>query len=113
MVTGTFEREATFGTAAKDRETLTSRGLLDVFVARYSPEGDLEWLERAGGAGMDRGRRIVLSPKDTLTVVGRFRGSVRFGPEGPTATALSSRGGDDLFMARYREVPASSSPGEK
>jgi hypothetical protein len=40
----------------------------DIFVAAYSPEGDLLWSDQAGGAGNDKGADIIVDASGHVTV---------------------------------------------
>ena len=54
-VTGVFSATATFGSGKVGETTLTSDGSNDMFVTKYTADGDLVWAKRAGGADRDRG----------------------------------------------------------
>lgn len=72
----------------------------DAFIARISPVGVCEWAIGIGGALDDEARNILVEPNGDVVVTGLFRGSVDFDP-GSGATVLISRGGSDVFVARY------------
>jgi hypothetical protein len=40
----------------------------------------LEWVRRAGGTGLDRGRGIAVTARGESYVTGRFQGTATFGP---------------------------------
>jgi hypothetical protein len=58
FVTGRFKNEAYFSNSLKS-DTLVSNGLYDVFIARYSPNGNYEWAISIGGSGDDNGLRLT------------------------------------------------------
>ncbi len=91
-VTGGFNGSARFGTAAP----LTSRGNSDIFVAKYSPAGAPLWAKSAGGTLDDGGRGIAVDDKGISYVTGYFSGVATF-----DSLTLTSRGQDDLFVAKY------------
>jgi hypothetical protein len=92
IVTGGFRGTATFG-----RHTLTgSASGHDAFVASYSPEGEVLWAERAGGASTAGGAGIAVDATGHSTVTGYFTGTAAFGD-----TTLTSVGEWDVFVARY------------
>src|SRR5690606_35083768 len=59
-------------------EILPNRGDYDVFVAKYSPEGDILWIRTAGGAGYDYGHGIALDPAGDVVVSGAVAGEAHF-----------------------------------
>ncbi|MGA8047406.1 MAG: HYR domain-containing protein [Dermatophilaceae bacterium] len=98
-VTGYFAGSATFGSGG-DAVTVTSAGGLDVFVARYRPDGTLAWVQRGGGTGFDLGVGVVVDGSGAATVTGSIIGSAMFGSSGD-AVSVTSAGLDDVFLARY------------
>ncbi|MBF9222567.1 T9SS type A sorting domain-containing protein [Hymenobacter ruricola] len=90
FVAGYFLNTADFGATI-----LTSAGGPDAFVARLNPS--LQWTQavRAGGADNDFGMALRLDAAGNVVLAGYFNGSAAFG-----ATALTSAGGPDVFVAR-------------
>ena len=101
VVTGRFEDSATFGLGESGVTTLTSAGLYDVFAARYSANGTLEWAKRAGGSDLDMGQGIAAFSDGSLVVTGHFMGSATFGYGEINATTLTAIFLYDVFVARY------------
>lgn len=93
-VTGTFEKTAPFS-----QLTLTSRGLDDLFLARYSPDGDVEWVTQAGGTMQEASGVLALDPEGGAFLCGAFRGSATIGTN--TLTPKASPSDQDVFFARY------------
>src|ERR1044071_9185803 len=54
-MTGEFGATADFG-----KQTLTSKGDLDFFVAKYSPSGECLWARQGGGLKTDRGYSVAV-----------------------------------------------------
>lgn len=96
LVTGIIAENAVFGRGETNETTLSSAGGYDAFVARYRPDGSLDWARRAGGSGIDLGVRLVARPDGSALVMGGFQGSAVFG-----STTLEAAGELDLFLARY------------
>jgi hypothetical protein len=92
VVTGFFQGTAQFGT-----KSVTAAGSPDVFVAKLSPAGDVQWVKAAGGAGQDLGRGIAAAADGTIAVTGFSSGTASFGGQ----TATSTNGGPDMFVAKY------------
>jgi hypothetical protein len=95
FVAGSFRGSADFGGGA-----LTSDGE-DIFVAKYSPAGVLQWSKHFGSTGFNRAEGIALDRSGNVIVVGGFTGAVDFGG-GP----LSSAGGFDVFVAKFSAAGA-------
>jgi hypothetical protein len=90
-IAGTFQGTATFGT-----NTLSSAGRSeDVYVARFSPDGEAQWAVRAGGVGSDYGNGIAVNEQGDIYVTGHFSGSADF-----LGTRLTSAGVEDVFVLR-------------
>lgn len=99
VVTGAFgagfaSTTATFGSG--DREvTLTSAGFSDLFVARYHPEGGLDWAISAGGPGLDSGHAVSTDAAGNVVVTGTSGSDAVVWNGQPEAT------GGGLLLARY------------
>jgi hypothetical protein len=86
----------------------TSAGGTDVFVTQLGFWGTRAFLQTFGGPGDDRGTSIALDPNGLGTyqtsyiyVGGFFHGTVDFSGGSGTGN-LTSAGGSDAFVARYR-----------
>ena len=90
FVIGHFQETATFGT-----QTVTSAGVYDVFVAKYNTAGDVQWVQRYGGASSDLGYSIALDPSGNLFVSGNYMTTTAFG-----SVSMTSAGGYDAFIAK-------------
>lgn len=88
-VTGYFRDELRSGTI-----TLSTKGKLDIFVARLTSAGTVQWVISGGGSDDDRGNAVVVDAKGAVYVCGFFVGSLTFG--GKTYAGF----GRDLFLAR-------------
>ena len=85
---GEYRGTATFGTV-----TVTNAGIADIFVAKYSTNGDLQYVSTEGGAGGDYGYGIAAT-SSKIYITGLFNGIVQFG-----TTTLSSAGSNDIYLA--------------
>lgn len=104
FVTGSFSGVADFNpTAVVDN--LTSNGQSDIFLARYSVNGQYECAFNVGSAGNDYGTDIQIAGNDRFYMTGFFQGTnVDFTPTASTYL-LNSNGGDDVFLAKYYWPP--------
>ncbi len=92
-VTGHFESTD----ARVDGELLPNQGDYDVFVAKFSPEGEVLWIRTAGGSGYDYGHGIALDFNGDVIVTGAVAGEARFGD-----TVINPGGtGRPIFCAKY------------
>ncbi len=101
VVTGYFYSSAIFGKGEPNETVLNSGGYCDIFVARYNPDGSLEWAKRAGGIYHNGGYGITALSDNSTVVTGSFTGSTTFGKGEPNETILNSAGNYDIFIARY------------
>jgi gliding motility-associated-like protein len=82
------------GTASFSTTSLTSAGLQDVFVAKYTTAGVLSWAISAGGVNADIGNGIAVDGSGNAAIAGEFKGSATFG----TSTLSSQSGSTDVFV---------------
>jgi hypothetical protein len=80
---------------------LSSAGMYDVFLVKYSPSGQHIWSKRFGGSGNDTGMAISTDSSGNVIVAGSFEGSVDFG-----GGTLQSSGSRDVFVAKYSSTGA-------
>ncbi|WP_341226701.1 SBBP repeat-containing protein [uncultured Arcticibacterium sp.] len=90
-IVGTFQ-----GTASFSGATITSAGSFDVFIAKYSSSGTLQWLRSAGGISHDYAHSIALDASGNVYISGHFYDMATFG-----GSNISGEGGYDIFMAKY------------
>ena len=101
-VSGFFAGNATFGLGDANQTTLTSAGSLDVFVAKYDPNGELVWARGAGGSSSDDGFEIATDGAGNGYVTGRFGGTATFGLGDANQTTLTSAGSFGCFRRQLR-----------
>jgi len=89
--TGYFKDEAQF-----DQAMLTSNGGRDIFISKYTPDGELFWVKNAGGSYWDYGYALAVDNKDRLYVTGFFFEDAVF--ENCKLKAVNQ---NDLFVAAY------------
>ena len=96
IITGRFGDSATFGTGTTTETTLSSSRGSDIFIAKYDVNGNLVWARQAGGTADECSFGIATDVYGNSIITGRFKGTASFGE-----TVLTSRGGSDIFIARY------------
>ena len=91
-ITGSFSGTATFGTL-----NITSVGGFDMFIAKYSSDGQIQWVQRGGSASVDIGRSLSVASDGSVYVTGSFSDTATFG-----STILSYSGSVfDIFIVKY------------
>ncbi len=101
IITGTFQNTAIFGAGEVHETTLTSAGGGDVFIARYSANGALQWAKGMGGPGADGDQGVTALPDGGALLAGDFQGTAVFGKGEAHETPLTSVGDWDRFFARF------------
>lgn len=97
-VAGSFSQTANFGAVSK-----TSAGGKDIFIAKYSNSGTLQWVQSAGGTSDDTSSGIALDASGSVIITGNFIGSADFG--GISKTSVG--GGSNIFVAKYSPLTTS------
>jgi hypothetical protein len=92
-VAGQYDGSTSFGTINK-----TSAGAGDIFVAKYDPIiSNWNWLQSAGGTGLDYAIDIAVDAIGTVYIAGNFSGTANFG-----SRSVTSEGGFfEAFLAKY------------
>lgn len=95
----------TTGTTTTAVQTLTSTGGRDIFLARFNTFTGMVDLTRTYGGTADDEITGAASTNGSLVIAGRFGGDPAGAPPGMlkfggTATALTSNGGLDIFVAK-------------
>jgi hypothetical protein len=92
-VAGSFEGIATFG-----KQTLTASANKNMFLAKFFPDGELDWISEFKGSKMVYARSIAIDSSGNCFVTGSFTDTIIFPPN----TKLASAGVEDVFLAKYR-----------
>ncbi|MBI9036040.1 MAG: hypothetical protein JEZ03_16385 [Bacteroidales bacterium] len=100
-VTGVFSDVLTFGDNSTGVTLTPSED--DMFLAKYSPEGELLWAvsEQGGSQAYEYGSHILLK-EDRILVCGGFDGTMTFGTGG-TSQTINCMDPDtyDIYIAQY------------
>jgi hypothetical protein len=90
--TGTFEKEMIF-----DKILLESNANKDIFLAKYNPDGTIQWLRKGGSAsGHAYSTAIEIDAVGNIYTTGYFSGIAFFNDK-----RLKTAGSDDIFLAKY------------
>jgi len=93
IITGMFEGWMYF-----ESDTLKSIDNSDIFVANYSPTGQLNWVRREGGMGFDGGYDIACDPNNNVYLMGTYT----YIEPGAKVKAREVYKGNQVFMAKYK-----------
>jgi uncharacterized membrane protein YqhA len=78
---------------------LTSAGLTDIYVARYSSAGALLWARSMGGTNYDYSYALAVSSDGSVCATGYFIGTADFDPGGGTYYLTSGRT-ESIFISK-------------
>jgi hypothetical protein len=92
-VSGTFEGTVDFNPGPRTFN-LTSAGMSDVFVAKYTALGALVWARSMGGSDVDNAFGMAVDRAGNVYTTGEFSGTADFDP-GTGNFSLTSAGVDD------------------
>ncbi|AFK04292.1 hypothetical protein Emtol_3159 [Emticicia oligotrophica DSM 17448] len=90
-ITGSIWSFSYFGSITK-----SIIGYDDAFVAKYDNYGSIQWVQTAGGTGIDDGLSIALDASANVYITGSFFSSATF--NGVTQTSI---GNFDIFVVKY------------
>ncbi len=90
-LTGTFSYTLTLDGIIKN-----SRGSNDVFLAKYDSNGNLKWVQTAGGSLDDGGNHLAVDFNQNVYLTGYFSTTASF-----NQISKSSAGWSDAFIAKY------------
>ncbi|MBK9249628.1 MAG: SBBP repeat-containing protein [Ignavibacteria bacterium] len=93
-LTGFYSNSTTFGS-----RTVSSSGLTDLFVAKYTSAGSISWLQRAGGSDYDFPYGVAADKLGNIFVVGDYYYQSTF-----WTTNLNALGNYDFFIARLSDI---------
>lgn len=78
-VTGGFVGKSDFD-PGPDSTILTTNGMADIFVAKYTTDGELIWARNMGGTAEDYATSIAVDDRGNVALTGKFWGTADFDP---------------------------------
>jgi hypothetical protein len=90
-LSGSFFDTITFGLVS-----ITSRGMTDIFVAKYNSGGTFQWVKSEGGPDYDSGWAINVDSNNNVYLTGYYNTDANFG-----STIKVSQGAGDIYVAKY------------
>ncbi len=91
FTTGYFTGFASFGVY-----NLNAAGVSDVFVTKTNNVGIIQWAEKGGDGGSDRGQAIATDANGNSYVTGSYFNTATFG-----TFSVTSAGSSDVFIVKY------------
>jgi secreted PhoX family phosphatase len=96
-ITGFFTTSATFGSTTLTAAGSTNSLRTDIFTAKLTNSGDVQWAKGAGGSGNETSLDIAVDGNGNSYITGYLTGlPAIFG-----STTLTPIGSTDLFVAKY------------
>ncbi|MDI3527883.1 MAG: large repetitive protein [Tenuifilum sp.] len=96
-VYGSYKATLTIDETTKVGFPDASSTKLDIFLAKFDPNGNLLWINTIGGSGGDSPDAIVVDSYENVYITGFYQGTCDFG----SGNTLTSNGGNDGFIAKY------------
>ena len=79
-----------------DGSEIVSQGEFDMFIAKLSNDGELLWINTAGGPEEALGLALSTDKYDNIFITGSFEDTATF-----AGTTISSMGNQDIFLVKY------------
>jgi hypothetical protein len=92
-VAGVFDGTLSLGTYS-----LVPNGVIDVFLVKYRPNGEVIWAKNAGGSSSDVVYDLAVDAAGNCFLTGSFKGTATFGS---LSTSTSGGSFPDAFVAKY------------
>ena len=73
----------------------------DVFLVKYSPDGEALWLVGVGGGMHDNSSAVAVDESGNVYIAGSFQWSINFGPVILQNLDHTGYGSTDFFLAKY------------
>ncbi len=78
----------------------TSNGQADIFLSKFDPNGDFQWVCTWGGSDFDWGYGVAIDESGNAYVTGCFKEAVDFDPN-PGVDEHTSNGDYDIFLSKF------------
>lgn len=97
--TGHFANTADFDPGS-GTTNITSRGGTDIYICRYTSNGDLTWARSIGGPAYDYAEDLTLDVRGNPFVTGFFENSTVDLDPGPGTASFTSNGDNDTYIVK-------------
>ncbi len=95
-LTGDFRGVVDFDPSS-NTNFLTSAGLRDIFVAKYTAQGSLVWADKIGGQGEEQASVIKVDNQNSIYVGGNYNDNMTLS----NSKTFTSKGNTDIIITRY------------
>lgn len=99
LVTGHFSNNLIMDNSDAS-DVQVSMGESDVYLVKFNPSGNLQWIISWGGDDYDSGRALVTDRDCNVFVAGTYRNTVDFDP-GPETSLETSTGSGANFVSKF------------
>jgi hypothetical protein len=103
--TGCFESYADFDPGS-GVVVLPNAGYQDIYINKFTPDGDYLWAKPMGGPSDDESYSLALDQQGNIFTTGYFNLTADFNPLGPTHNHRSSAGAADIFFQKLSQNQA-------
>lgn len=93
IISGSFN-----GTAAFDNFALTSNGGSDIFLAKFSSTGAIQWAKNDGGTSNELSQAMAIDTNGNIYITGEFLKPATFG-----STTLYGKANAGVFLTKYNK----------
>ncbi len=100
LVAGSFKETVDFEPGA-GIDNHTSNGVSDIFLCKYSANGDFLWAKTWGSTEIDGGSGIATDYYNNIYVCGYYQDTCDFDPGAGTYNGTSN-GGYDIFLSKFQ-----------
>ena len=94
--TGDFYGSVDFNPDQAGSERISNNNS-DIFISKFTPAGDFQWVSTAGGTGNDTAYDIAVNGVNAVYICGVFEETVAFNPESGS-DLMRSQGDTDIFL---------------
>lgn len=104
-ITGTYNGNVALGT-----DTKASKGDDDIFIAKYTSNGDLKWVQSVGGSDREKVYGIAIDSKENVYITGSFLSQNTFDSNAKTTSSTfgsivqTSKRRVNIFLAKYDQI---------
>ena len=102
-VGGHFDKTVDFDPNAGVTQLSGTLSGMDAFILKLTSSGNLEWVKKFGGNGVDQVNSISIDADNNVCATGNFRGSVDFDPGAGTSYLFSDVNITSVFVSKLKE----------
>ncbi|MFS8159219.1 MAG: hypothetical protein ACMG6E_03225, partial [Candidatus Roizmanbacteria bacterium] len=99
LVVGEFLATVDFDPGA-GTTSYTSSGSVDIFLSKFTTDGDFSYVKVIGGTSHDRGHGVVVNSSGEIFIAGKFNSTVDFDPSAGIDNMVSA-GNYDAYLTKF------------